>query len=275
MKASTGSRTQASSRTAGTSTARTGCHAQWAVRRASRSNGSDGSGGSADAAVSGQGAPISTQRASAAIRSSGSAPVGGMSNGRPCSRCTSALSPGRPGTIAGPLSPPASSPVRLSSRNPPNPVPAAWHPKQFSASSGRISFSKNSTCTEVGVPSCADTVAAGTTPPMVNRRHANGAPSLAVMLRFRLRPSGHRLAARGESPTAFDRRCIPPGGVAPRSQMPQFAPSSRLASRAHRQSRCNAGFHHGLLGALQCNLPSVAPVRKRGGAQPRPEQAAA
>ena len=29
--------------------------------------------------------------------------------------------------------------------------------------------------------------------------------------------------------------------------MPQFAPSSRLATRAQRQSRCDAGFHHGLL----------------------------
>ena len=59
--------------------------------------------------------------------------------------------------------------------------------------------------------------------------------------------SGRRLSARGKSPAAFDWRCIPPCGVAPRSQMPQFAPSSRLAMRAHHQSRCNAGFHHGLL----------------------------
>ena len=29
--------------------------------------------------------------------------------------------------------------------------------------------------------------------------------------------------------------------------MPQFAPSARLVSPAHRRSRCNAGFHHGLL----------------------------
>ena len=42
-------------------------------------------------------------------------------------------------------------------------------------------------------------------------------------------------------------RCIPAAGVAPRSQMPQFAPSLRLVSRAHRHSRCDAGFHHGLL----------------------------
>ena len=57
----------------------------------------------------------------------------------------------------------------------------------------------------------------------------------------------YRLGARGESPAAFDRRCNPPGGVAPRSQMPQFAPSSRLTIRAHHRSLCNAGFHHGLL----------------------------
>ena len=57
----------------------------------------------------------------------------------------------------------------------------------------------------------------------------------------------HSLAARGESPTAFDWRGIPRAGVASRSKMPQFAPSSRLATRAPRQSRCNAGFHHGLL----------------------------
>ena len=29
--------------------------------------------------------------------------------------------------------------------------------------------------------------------------------------------------------------------------MPQFAPSSRLVSRAQRRSRCDAGFYHGLL----------------------------
>ncbi len=61
----------------------------------------------------------------------------------------------------------------------------------------------------------------------------------------------YRLGARGESPAAFDRRCNPPGGVAPRSQMPQFAPSSRLTIRAHHRSLCNAGFHHGLLAAEQ------------------------
>ena len=64
------------------------------------------------------------------------------------------------------------------------------------------------------------------------------------------------LAARGESPAAFDWRCgrkFPnlSGGVTPRSQIPQFAPSSRLAQAGRgivtTRSRCNAGFHHGLL----------------------------
>ena len=56
------------------------------------------------------------------------------------------------------------------------------------------------------------------------------------------------LAARGETPAAFERRCIPAGGVARRSHIPGYARSSRLASRAPRRSRCHAGFHHGLLG---------------------------
>ncbi len=36
-------------------------------------------------------------------------------------------------------------------------------------------------------------------------------------------------------------------GVAPRSHTGQYAPSSRLVSRAPHRSRCDAGFHHGLL----------------------------
>ncbi len=63
-------------------------------------------------------------------------------------------------------------------------------------------------------------------------------------------PGPLTLAARGKSPAAFDWRCIPSGGVAPRSQMPQFAPSSRLAPAGRgivtTRSRCNAGFYHGL-----------------------------
>ena len=65
----------------------------------------------------------------------------------------------------------------------------------------------------------------------------------------------HCLGARGETPATFKRRCIPPERrcsadcVSPRSGYGQYAPSSRLVSRAPRRSRCYAGFHHGLLAA--------------------------
>src|SRR6266545_1176794 len=50
------------------------------------------------------------------------------------------------------------------------------------------------------------------------------------------------LAVRGESPAAFDRPGIPPGGVAPRSDILDILRSSRLASRAPGRSRCDAGL---------------------------------
>ena len=56
-----------------------------------------------------------------------------------------------------------------------------------------------------------------------------------------------QLAARGESPAAFDRRCIPAGRRCSSVTYAQYAPSSRLARRAHHRSRCYARFHHGLL----------------------------
>ena len=64
-----------------------------------------------------------------------------------------------------------------------------------------------------------------------------------------LTPGPVPLGARGKTPAAFDRRCIPPRFVAPRSHAARHAPSSRRASRAPPRSRCHAGFHHGLLGA--------------------------
>ena len=45
--------------------------------------------------------------------------------------------------------------------------------------------------------------------------------------------------------------------------MPQFAPSSRLASQAPRQSRCNAGFYHGLIGEQE-TFGSPSRTRGRG-----------
>ncbi len=60
-----------------------------------------------------------------------------------------------------------------------------------------------------------------------------------------------------------DRHGNLPIRLAPRSQMPQFAPSSRLATRAQRQSRCNAGFHHGLLDPVTLTPPEQ-PSRTAG-----------
>ncbi len=55
------------------------------------------------------------------------------------------------------------------------------------------------------------------------------------------------LAARGESLAAFGGRCIPAGGVAPRSHTPGIL--GRRALPAGRLARLGAtpGFHHGLL----------------------------
>src|ERR1700676_4746097 len=58
-----------------------------------------------------------------------------------------------------------------------------------------------------------------------------------------------RLAARGESPAAFERRCIPPGCVAPPSNIPDILgrhalPGGRLAALG-----ATPDFHHGLLGS--------------------------
>ena len=75
-------------------------------------------------------------------------------------------------------------------------------------------------------------------------------------------PEDGDLAARGETPAAFDRRSIPAGRVAPRSHIARYARSSRLASRAPRRSRCFAGFHHGLLagaGAITAVLGRYLP----------------
>ncbi len=70
------------------------------------------------------------------------------------------------------------------------------------------------------------------------------------------------LAVGGKSPAAFDERCIPSGLRCSSVEYAQYAPSSRLASRAPRPSRCNARFHHGLLALLlpraTMTLPKMA-----------------
>src|SRR5271167_2442034 len=56
------------------------------------------------------------------------------------------------------------------------------------------------------------------------------------------------IAARGESPAAFGRRCIPPGCVAPRSNTPgiltrRALPAGRIAALG-----ATPDFRHGLIG---------------------------
>ena len=55
------------------------------------------------------------------------------------------------------------------------------------------------------------------------------------------------VAAHGEIPAAFDGRRIPAELRCSSVAYGRYAPSSRLVSRAPRPSRCDAGFHHGLV----------------------------
>ena len=71
------------------------------------------------------------------------------------------------------------------------------------------------------------------------------------------------LAARGESPAAFDRHCIPPGYVASRSHTAGMLPRRTLPRPGAALLTTGLGatrnFHHGLLGMLAaCAL--IAPV---------------
>ncbi len=64
--------------------------------------------------------------------------------------------------------------------------------------------------------------------------------------------SAHRLAARGESPAAFDRRCIPPGAalgvVYDGSNTPGILPPPALRGERLDGLGATPGFHHGLPG---------------------------
>ena len=57
-----------------------------------------------------------------------------------------------------------------------------------------------------------------------------------------------RLAARGESPAAFDRRCIPPDYVASRSNTAGILPRRACQTGASPVSVRRGTFNHGLLG---------------------------
>src|SRR5428012_8521 len=76
---------------------------------------------------------------------------------------------------------------------------------------------------------------------------------------------GHALilAARGESPTAFERRCIPPGCVAPPSNIPDIL--GRYALPAGRLAVLGAtpDFHHGLLGWMNPSIAGASVGRTR------------
>ncbi len=69
------------------------------------------------------------------------------------------------------------------------------------------------------------------------------------------------LAARGASPAAFDGRCIPAGGVAPRSNMPNIL--TRRALPAGRLARLGAtlDLHHGLLGFMAATFAIASIVK--------------
>ena len=67
------------------------------------------------------------------------------------------------------------------------------------------------------------------------------------------------LAARSESPAAFERRCIPAEQRCSAATYAQCAPSSRLVSRAPGRSRCDAGLRHGPQGA---GVAGHAPVAR-------------
>src|ERR687888_360863 len=56
------------------------------------------------------------------------------------------------------------------------------------------------------------------------------------------------LAARGETPAAFDGRCILAGCVAPRSNTPGILGRRALPSRRLARLGATPDFHHGLLG---------------------------
>src|SRR5881628_3022726 len=69
------------------------------------------------------------------------------------------------------------------------------------------------------------------------------------------------LAARGESPAAFGRRCIPADCVAPPSNIPDILGRRALSVRRLAVLGATPEFHHGLLTAQQ-------PARQGGAAAP-------
>src|SRR5438552_10985943 len=68
-------------------------------------------------------------------------------------------------------------------------------------------------------------------------------------------------AARGESPAAFGRRCIPADCVAPPSNIPDILSRRALSSGRLAALGAAPDFHHWLLVALVCVATVVTSVR--------------
>ena len=67
-------------------------------------------------------------------------------------------------------------------------------------------------------------------------------------------PMRARLAARGEGPAAFDRRCIPPDGVAPRSNTAGMFPRRALSAGRMASLGATRDLQHGLLALFAVTL---------------------
>ena len=80
------------------------------------------------------------------------------------------------------------------------------------------------------------------------------------------RPITSILAARGGSPAAFDGRCIPPLGVARRSNIPDILPPRAWIGGRLARLGATRHFHYGLL-ALAA---AVVTLPGRAEAQPTP-----
>ena len=68
------------------------------------------------------------------------------------------------------------------------------------------------------------------------------------------------LAARGESPAAFNRRCIPPACVVHRSNTTGILPLLALAGRRSTGLGATRDFHHGLLGMVCFSTGTLEPA---------------
>src|SRR5213593_76256 len=79
---------------------------------------------------------------------------------------------------------------------------------------------------------------------MANRILTNG----AAFCLFLHAATGSELAARGETPPAFGRRCIPAGCVAPLANIPDILSRRALSAGRLAALGATADFHHRLLG---------------------------